>query len=73
MLARLEADVVGMSTIPEAIAAQHLGLPMAAISCVTNFAAGLSARPLAHSEVTEAAEQARGRFSALLSALLAGI
>lgn len=73
MLGRLEADVVGMSTIPEAIAARHLGLPLAAISCVTNFAAGLSARLLNHAEVTEAAEMARSRFSTLLSALLAGI
>ncbi|MFA7331123.1 MAG: purine-nucleoside phosphorylase [Candidatus Delongbacteria bacterium] len=73
MLARLEADVVGMSTIPEAIAARHLGLPMAAISCVTNYAAGLGAGTLNHAEVTDVAEQARERFSALLSALLARI
>jgi len=73
MLARLEADVVGMSTIPEAIAARHLGLPMAAIACVTNFAAGIGSRPLDHAEVTEVAEQARHRFSTLLSALLAEV
>jgi len=73
MLARLEADVVGMSTIPEAIAARHLGLPMAAIACVTNYAAGIGASPLDHAEVTEVAEQARHRFSSLLGALLAEV
>ena len=73
MLGRLGADVVGMSTIPETIAARRLGLRVAAISCVTNFAAGMTGRPLDHSEVTEVAEQARGRFSRLVSAFLARI
>jgi purine-nucleoside phosphorylase len=69
MLARIGADVVGMSTIPEVIAARHMGLPVAAISCVTNHAAGIGSRQLCHSEVTEVAERARPGFSALLVAL----
>lgn len=69
MLGRFGADVVGMSTIPEVIAARHIGLPVAAISCVTNYAAGIGGRQLRHEEVTEVAEQARPGFTALLVGL----
>ena len=51
MLRRLGADMVGMSTVPEAIAARHLSIPTAAISCITNLGAGMKKKPLNHEEV----------------------
>ncbi len=66
MLATLGADAVGMSTVPEAICARHLGLRVAGISCITNLAAGISVQPLSHREVTETAERVKGDFIRLL-------
>ena len=54
MLRTLGADLVGMSTVWEAIAARHLGLEVLALSLVTNLAAGLGGEPLDHAEVLEA-------------------
>ena len=51
--ARLGADAVGMSTVPETIMARQCGLRVAAISCITNLAAGISKSPLSHEEVLE--------------------
>ncbi|MCC6216536.1 MAG: purine-nucleoside phosphorylase [Polyangiaceae bacterium] len=73
MLARLGADAVGMSTVPEVIALAHLGVPVAAVSCITNLAAGISERPLAHAEVEEVARRTRDRFSALLGGWIARV
>ena len=73
LLARIGADVVGMSTIPELIAARHIGLATAAISCVTNYAAGIGTTQLNHEEVTRIAEQARPGFTALLGAVFQGL
>jgi len=68
MLRTLGADAVGMSTVPEVIALRHMGVRSAAISCITNLAAGLSAGPLNHEEVERTANATKDRFVALLSA-----
>ncbi len=70
MLRTLGADLVGMSTVPEVIAARHMGVPVAGISVVTNLAAGLSPRKLSHEEVAEVAERVRDRLAALITAFL---
>ena len=57
--ARLGADAVGMSTVPEAIVARQCGLKVAAVSCITNLAAGRSRKPLSHAEVLETAERVK--------------
>ena len=63
---RLGADAVGMSTVPEAIVARHCGLNVAAISCITNVAAGLSEVPLSHDDVLAAGERVKSVASRLL-------
>lgn len=68
MIGTLGASAVGMSTVPEIIALRHMGVPAAAISCITNLAAGISASKLDHSEVEATARATRDRFTALLSA-----
>lgn len=70
MAKRLGADLVGMSTVPEAVAVQHMGGRVLGISLVTNLAAGISPVPLSHEEVTRTADEARERFGRLLDALL---
>jgi inosine/guanosine/xanthosine phosphorylase family protein len=64
--ARLGADAIGMSTVPEVIVARHCGLAVAALSCLTNRAAGQSRRALSHAEVLAAARQVQGLASRLL-------
>ncbi len=70
MVKRVGGDLVGMSTVPEAIALNHMGVDVAGISLVTNYAAGITDAPLSHEEVTETAAEARERFTAVLDALL---
>jgi purine-nucleoside phosphorylase len=70
MLRTLGADLVGMSTVWEAIAARHLGLEVLALSLVTNLAAGLSAAPLDHAEVLDAGRAAAERMGDLLAAVV---
>lgn len=70
MMCRLGADAVGMSTVLEVIAAKHMGMRVLGISCITNLAAGISATPLSHDEVTETATRVRGQFEGLLRGVL---
>lgn len=67
MLRALGADAVGMSTVPEVIALRHMGIRVAAISCITNLAAGISPTPLSHLEVEQVAKRTRESFTSVLS------
>jgi len=66
MLRTLGADAVGMSTVCEAIAARHMGLEVAGISCLTNMAAGILDQPLTHEEVQETANRVKDSFTKLV-------
>ncbi len=69
-LRTIGADLVGMSTVPEVIAARHMGIEVLAISCVTNMAAGMSGEKINHQEVLDTGERVRGKFLSLLRAVL---
>lgn len=70
MVRTLGADAVGMSTVPEAIVARHMGMNVVGISCITNLAAGVSNRPIDHSQVMKIGESVRGVFTALLKRVI---
>lgn len=70
-LRTIGADAVGMSTVPEAIVARHMGMEVLGISCITNMAAGVLPQPLDHHEVMETARRVRGQFIGLLKEVVA--
>jgi purine-nucleoside phosphorylase len=72
-LRTIGADAVGMSTVPEAIVARHMGVEVLGISCISNAAAGVLPQPLNHDEVMAVARQVRGAFAALLEGIIARV
>lgn len=70
MLRTVDADAVGMSTVCEAMAANHMGMKVCGISCITNMAAGISDKPLDHKEVQEAADRIKDSFEALVTEII---
>ncbi len=70
MLRTLGADAVGMSTVPEAIVANHAGIKVLGISCITNLAAGISGEKLSHQEVKETGDRIKDKFITLLKAII---
>jgi purine-nucleoside phosphorylase len=70
MLARLGADAVGMSTVPEVIVARARGMRVLGISCITNFACGLSPHPLSHTEVIETGARVAEKFERLVTGVI---
>ena len=73
LLRNLGADAVGMSTVPEAIVARHMGLEVLGISCITNMAAGISDEPINHEEVMATGDRVRGTFTELLRRVIGAI
>lgn len=67
------ADAVGMSTVPEVVAANHCGIKTAGISCITNMAAGILGQPLSHLEVMETGERVKDKFSKLIKSIVKNI
>jgi len=73
LLRNLGADAVGMSTVPEAIVARHMGLEVVGISCITNMAAGISDQPINHEEVMATGDAVRETFTELLRRVIVAI
>jgi len=73
LLRALGADAVGMSTVPEAIVARHMGMEVLGISCITNMAAGISDEPINHEEVMATGDRVRDAFAQLLRGVVSRI
>ena len=73
ILAQMGVDVVGMSTVMEAIAANHMGMNVCGLSLVTNMAAGINTERLSHNDVKMAAKDAENRFAALITASIGDV
>ena len=73
LLRNLGADAVGMSTVPEAIVARHMGLEVLGISCITNMAAGIGDNPINHEEVMATGDRVRETFAELLRRVISAI
>lgn len=73
MIRILGGDAVGMSTAPEVIVANHCGLKVLGISCMTNMAAGILDQPLSHQEVMETSEKAKTKFTTLMKEIISQI
>jgi purine-nucleoside phosphorylase len=73
LLRNLGADAVGMSTVPEAIVARHMGLEVLGIACITNMAAGIGDEPINHDHVITAGDRVRETFTELLRRVIGAI
>ena len=70
MVEIIGGDAVGMSTVPEVIVANHCGLKVLGISCITNMAAGILDKPLNHEEVIEVGKKVRDKFILLMEEII---
>jgi purine-nucleoside phosphorylase len=73
MLRMLGGDAVGMSTVPEVIAARHCGIDVLGISCITNMAAGILPQPLSHNEVMETANKVKSSFLQYMKKIISSL